>query len=57
MPICDPTYFTYKYVNGHPKNPHVGRKQTVVSVGQLADVKVKTGYPLMRREGIDLVAF
>jgi ornithine cyclodeaminase len=47
MPICDSTYYTYKYVNCHPMNPLQG-KQTVVATGQLATVD--TGYPLMTSE-------
>lgn len=47
MPIRDQEYFSYKYVNGHPKNPLLGL-QTVVALGQLAEVK--TGYPLMISE-------
>lgn len=47
MPICDSTYYTYKYVNCHPMNPLQG-KQTVVATGQLATVD--TGYPLMISE-------
>lgn len=44
MPVCDDTYFTFKYVNCHPNNPLEG-KQTVVATGQIASVD--TGYPLM----------
>lgn len=47
MPVCDDTYYTYKYVNCHPQNPLQG-KQTVVATGQLAEVE--TGYPLMISE-------
>src|SRR6266566_4906780 len=47
MPICDDTYYTFKYVNCHPKNPSIG-KQTVVATGQLS--RIDTGYPLMFSE-------
>lgn len=47
MPICDSTYYTFKYVNCHPKNPLTG-KQTVVATGQIA--RIDTGYPLMFSE-------
>lgn len=55
MPICDnETYYSFKYVNCHPKNPTVGL-QTVVATGQLSDIK--TGYPLMFSEMTMLTAF
>ncbi len=45
MPICDnELYYTFKYVNCHPKNPFIGQ-QTVVATGQLS--RIDTGYPLM----------
>src|SRR5258708_4388115 len=44
MPLCGPDYYSFKYVNGHPKNPFIN-KQTVVAIGVLADVH--TGYPLL----------
>ena len=47
MPICDNTYYTFKYVNCHPKNPENGL-MTVVATGQLS--RVDTGYPLMFSE-------
>lgn len=48
MPICDnELYYTYKYVNCHPKNPLTG-KQTVVATGQLS--RIDTGYPVMFSE-------
>lgn len=47
MPVADKQYYTFKYVNGHPKNPATG-KQTVVATGQLSDVD--SGYPLMYSE-------
>src|SRR3989338_6933073 len=47
MPICDDKYYTFKYVNCHPKNPKNGL-MTVVATGQL--VRIDTGYPLMFSE-------
>jgi ornithine cyclodeaminase len=48
MPICDnKSYYTFKYVNCHPKNTEIG-KQTVVATGQLSEIG--TGYPLMFSE-------
>lgn len=47
MPICDDTYYSFKYVNCHPKNPLTG-KLTVVATGQLS--RIDTGYPLMFSE-------
>lgn len=48
MPICDnEKYYTFKYVNCHPKNP-LTRKMTVVATGQLSEIN--TGYPLMFSE-------
>jgi ornithine cyclodeaminase len=47
MPVADKKYYTFKYVNGHPKNPF-SNKQTVVATGQLSDVV--SGYPLMISE-------
>jgi len=44
MPICGELLYSFKYVNGHPLNPHVG-KLTVAAVGMLTDVA--TGYPLL----------
>lgn len=55
MPICDnELYYTFKYVNCHPKNPLIG-KQTVVATGQLS--RIDTGYPLMFSEMTLLTAF
>jgi ornithine cyclodeaminase len=42
MPCADDAIYTFKYVNGHPKNPNLG-KMSITGVGMLADVK--TGYP------------
>jgi ornithine cyclodeaminase len=54
MPICDnELYYTFKYVNCHPKNPLIG-KQTVVATGQLS--RIDTGYPLMFSEMTILTA-
>lgn len=47
MPICDKKYYTFKYVNCHPKNPRQDL-MTVVATGQLA--RIDTGYPLMVSE-------
>lgn len=44
MPICNQDIYSFKYVNGHPLNPH-SNKLNVVAIGMLADVR--TGYPLM----------
>lgn len=47
MPISDHQYFTFKYVNGHPKNTHNGLL-TVAAFGVLSDVL--TGYPILISE-------
>ena len=47
MPICDDKLYSFKFVNGHPRNTETGR-QTVVAFGVLADVA--TGYPLLLSE-------
>lgn len=47
MPVCDDAYYTFKYVNCHPKNPESGL-MTIVATGQLS--RVDTGYPLMFSE-------
>ncbi|CAG7856378.1 ornithine cyclodeaminase [biofilm metagenome] len=47
MPCADQNFYTFKYVNGHPKNPLVG-KLTVVAIGLLSDAS--TGYPLLISE-------
>ena len=47
MPICDDKYYTFKYVNCHPKNPNTGL-MTVVATGQLS--RIDTGYQLMFSE-------
>src|SRR5215467_14333025 len=47
MPACDGRLYSFKYVNGHPKNTSVGLL-TVTAFGVLADVE--TGYPLLLSE-------
>ena len=47
MPIADARTYTFKYVNGHPKNTAVGLS-TVMAFGVLADVA--TGLPLLISE-------
>lgn len=54
MPVADKKYYTYKYVNGHPKNPLRG-EQTVVATGQLS--LVENGYPQLVSEMTTLTAF
>ena len=47
MPISDGTLYSFKYVNGHPKNTAEGLL-TVTAFGVLAEVD--TGYPLLLSE-------
>ncbi len=47
MPISDQELYTFKYVNGHPKNP-AQNKFTVMATGQLSEVS--TGEPLLFTE-------
>ena len=47
MPIADAKTYTFKYVNGHPKNTARGLS-TVMAFGVLADVS--TGFPLLISE-------
>jgi ornithine cyclodeaminase len=47
MPIADAQTYTFKYVNGHPRNTAVGLP-TVMAFGVLADVA--SGYPLLISE-------
>ncbi len=54
MPISDEVLYTFKYVNGHPKNPEQN-KFTIMATGQLS--KVSTGEPLMFCEMTLLTAF
>jgi ornithine cyclodeaminase len=47
MPISDGRHYSFKYVNGHPKNTAAGLL-TVTAFGVLADVE--TGYPVLLSE-------
>jgi ornithine cyclodeaminase len=47
MPTCDGRLYSFKYVNGHPRNT-AQRLLTVTAFGVLADVA--TGYPLLLSE-------
>lgn len=47
MPISDGRKYSFKYVNGHPKNTNIGLL-TVTAFGVLADVD--TGYPVLLSE-------
>jgi ornithine cyclodeaminase len=47
MPIADATHYSFKYVNGHPKNTRTGLP-TVMAFGVLADVA--TGRPELLSE-------
>src|SRR6202030_2552064 len=47
MPTSDGRLYSFKYVNGHPKNTSEGLL-TVTAFGVLADVE--TGYPLLLSE-------
>lgn len=47
MPVSDGEIYSFKYVNGHPKNMARGL-QTVTALGLLA--KVSTGYPVLLAE-------
>jgi len=47
MPVSDDELFAFKYVNGHPGNPHL-QLSTVMAFGVLADVA--TGYPVLLSE-------
>lgn len=53
MPTSDGHNFSFKYVNGHPKNTQKGL-QTVTAFGVLADVD--SGYPLLLSEMTVLTA-
>jgi ornithine cyclodeaminase len=53
MPTSDGVAYSFKYVNGHPKNLSTGR-QTVAAFGLLADVA--TGYPELLSEMTILTA-
>ncbi|NQY24196.1 MAG: ornithine cyclodeaminase [Campylobacteraceae bacterium] len=54
MPISNDEMYSFKYVNGHPKNPDQG-KFTVMATGQLS--LTNTGEPLMFSEMTLLTAF
>lgn len=54
MPINNDKLYSYKYVNGHPKNPSQN-KMTVMATGQLS--LTSTGEPLMFTEMTLLTAF
>ncbi|NQY53196.1 MAG: ornithine cyclodeaminase [Campylobacteraceae bacterium] len=54
MPISNEQMYSFKYVNGHPKNPDQG-KFTVMATGQLS--LTQTGEPLMFSEMTLLTAF
>jgi ornithine cyclodeaminase len=47
MPVSNETLYSFKYVNGHPKNPSQN-KMTVMATGQLS--MTETGEPLMFTE-------
>ena len=47
MPTADDALYSFKYVNGHPRNTRKGL-QTVTAFGMLSDVQ--SGYPLMLSE-------
>lgn len=54
MPISNDSLYSFKYVNGHPKNPSQS-KMTVMATGQLS--VTETGEPLMFTEMTLLTAF
>jgi len=54
MPISNDKLYSFKYVNGHPKNPNQS-KMTVMATGQLS--LTSTGEPLMFSEMTLLTAF
>lgn len=47
MPVADEALYSFKYVNGHPKNPQ-RQMMTVMAFGVLSEVI--TGYPLLLSE-------
>ncbi|GHB24242.1 ornithine cyclodeaminase [Pseudovibrio japonicus] len=53
MPTSDGQLYSFKYVNGHPKNTQEG-KQTVTAFGMLSDVD--SGYPFFLSEMTVLTA-
>jgi len=54
MPVSNDKLYSFKYVNGHPKNPDQN-KMTVMATGQLSITE--TGEPLMFTEMTLLTAF
>ncbi len=54
MPVSNDKLYSFKYVNGHPKNPEQN-KMTVMATGQLS--LTSTGEPLMFTEMTLLTAF
>ena len=54
MPVSNDKLYSFKYVNGHPKNPEQN-KMTVMATGQLS--VTATGEPLMFTEMTLLTAF
>ena len=54
MPVSNEKLYSFKYVNGHPKNPEQN-KMTVMATGQLS--LTQTGEPLMFSEMTLLTAF
>lgn len=53
MPVSDDEHFSFKYVNGHPKNIEEGL-MTVMAFGALSETK--TGWPLLLSEMTILTA-
>lgn len=53
MPVCDDEHYSFKYVNGHPKNPK-SNKLTVMATGQLA--RTSDGEPILISEMTYLTA-
>lgn len=47
MPVADRDFYSFKYVNGHPRNPQIGLP-TVMAFGMLAEVK--SGKPVLLSE-------
>lgn len=54
MPCADDTFYSCKYVNGHPQNPQY-KKLSVAALGLLSDVA--TGYPILLTDMTLLTAF
>jgi ornithine cyclodeaminase len=53
MPVSDKSFFSFKYVNGHPVNPAIGMP-TIMSFGSFAEME--TGVPLLISEMTILTA-